>query len=347
MKSKHFQDILNSIDQNKTTALTPQKERILLIDSFNLFFRNFSILNMVNPYGNHIGGVGGFLRSLGSLTSLIQPTQIYTIFDGEGSTINRKNILSGYKSGRNINKITNSEIFKDREEEDESKINQLVRIIQYLKTLPIKILSLDRTEADDVIAQLCKTLSQDKNNEIYIISVDKDFIQLISDNVFIYNPISKEIYNQDYVLNKYGLLSKNFIIYKTLIGDNSDKIKGIKGLGNKGILKKFPELKERILTLEEIYEISKNKFKEHLTYARIIQEYENLKKSYKIMNLDKPMLGKYEEDIILKVVESKNLNYIPQQFIKMYNEDQIGKLIKNVEIWLDINFKKIYSYGVK
>ena len=83
--------------------------------------------------------------------------------------------------------------------------------------------------------------------------------------------MEKEYYNTETVLEKFGVLSENFILYKTLLGDNSDKIPGVKGLGEKGIFKKFPELKTQVLTLEDIFDISARKFKEHVVYSRIVQ----------------------------------------------------------------------------
>jgi DNA polymerase-1 len=78
--------------------------------------------------------------------------------------------------------------------------------------------------------------------------------------------MEKEYYTPKVVEEKLGLLSKNFILYKTLLGDNSDNIPGVKGLGVKGIFKKFPELKSQELTLKDIFDISTRKFKDHVVY---------------------------------------------------------------------------------
>ena len=93
-------DLLKLLDNvQEVEKKTPQKDenRVLIIDAFNLFFRNFAVLNYLNAQGVHIGGLGGFLRSLGSLVKQIQPTTVYIVFDGVGSTVNRKNLLPEYK----------------------------------------------------------------------------------------------------------------------------------------------------------------------------------------------------------------------------------------------------------
>ena len=69
-------------------------------------------------------------------------------------------------------------------------------------------------------------------------------------------PIEKNYYTEETMVEKYNMSPSNFILYKTLIGDSSDKVKGVKGLGQKGLLKKFPELFLEELTLDDIYNIS-------------------------------------------------------------------------------------------
>ena len=80
-------DLLKLLDNVQESGKeTVEGERVLMIDGLNLFFRNFAMLNMVNPDGVHIGGLGGFFRSLGALIRQIQPTQVYVVFDGAGSS---------------------------------------------------------------------------------------------------------------------------------------------------------------------------------------------------------------------------------------------------------------------
>ena len=137
--------------------------------------------------------------------------------------------------------------------------------------------------------------------------------------------------------------AQNFIIYKTLLGDNSDKIKGVKGLGEKGLFKKFPELTEGILTFDDILDICEKKFKDHVVYARVIQGISELEKNYKVMDLSNPMLGENDKKYIDGFVESKDLNYLPEQFTALYNEDKLGGMIRNLDFWLDDVFAKLVT----
>ena len=212
-------DLLNFLsnitDKGEEPISGNRHSRVMLIDSMNLFFRNFAMLNSVTPDGVHIGGLGGFLRSLGSLIKEIQPTSVYIVFDGEGSTINRKNILPEYKSDRHIKRITNWEIFNSLEEEGEAKIDQITRLIQYLKLMPVKIIAIDKTEADDLIAYLSRYISSKYNSKIYIVSNDQDYLQLVNNNIIVYRPTEHVYYDQSKIVEKFQVLPSNFILYTT------------------------------------------------------------------------------------------------------------------------------------
>jgi DNA polymerase I len=341
MKKKELLELLNNMDEQGEE--TVEGQRVLMIDGLNLFFRNFAILNMVNPDGVHVGGLGGFFRSLGAMIRQIQPTSVYVVFDGAGSSNNRKNLLPEYKSGRNLQRITNWEVFENLEDEDDSKIDQIVRVIQYLKTLPVKTVSIDKVEADDIIAHLCTVVPKDPKDKVFIVSSDKDFIQLVNENVIVYRPMEKEYYTEDTVREKFNMSPSNFIIYKTLMGDNSDKVKGVKGLGEKKLQKLFPELKEKDVTLDDIYDICESKFKEHVIYSRIIQGIDDLEKNYKIMDLSNPMLDENDKKYLNKVVESPETEYIPEQFLAFYNADKLGGIIRNVEFWIKDVFENLVT----
>ena len=210
-------DLLNLLDNiQEHSGETPQNERYMLIDGLNLFFRNFSAINAVNSNGMHVGGLGGFFRSLGALIRQIQPTQVIVVFDGIGSSNNRKNIIPEYKSGRNITRVTKHELFDNIEDEDDSKIGQIVRIIQYLKTLPVKVITLGKVEADDVIAYLSDILPKTDDDRVFIVSSDKDYLQLITRKVIVYRPVEREFYTEETVREKFNLDPHNFILYKTL-----------------------------------------------------------------------------------------------------------------------------------
>ena len=346
MDKKDLLSLLDNISEEQEETSLSKNNRVLLIDGLNLFFRNFAMLNIVNSEGTHIGGLGGFLRSLGTLINQIQPTSIYVVFDGEGSTVNRKNLLPEYKSGRHQHRITNWDTFEDLDDEHDAKVDQIVRLVQYLKCIPVKTVALDKVEADDIIAYLSKHIaSLHPENKSFIVSSDKDFIQLADEQITVYRPIEKDFYTKEVVMKKFGVLAENFIVYKTLMGDASDKIPGIKGLGAKKLAKLFPELGERPITLEEIIELSIDKHKEHVIYSRVVFDADILRRTYKIMDLHNPMMDDLEKTF-LKELEASDLPVLNSDlFLRLYAEDGLRHLIKNVDYWIQNTFKDLISYN--
>jgi DNA polymerase-1 len=343
-------DLLKLLDSIQKDDTPPRKgtfskhDNVLIIDGLNMFLRNFAVLNYVNQDGVHVGGLGGFLRSLGSLIHNNKPTSVYVIFDGIGSSQNRKNLLPEYKSGRNLARLTNHSVFEDLEEEQDSKVNQIARLIHYLKCLPVHLISLDKVEADDIIAHLSRYLADEYDSKCIIVSADKDFLQLVDDNITVYSPMIKEFYTPRAILEKFGLPAKNFILYKTLMGDNSDKIPGLKGLGPKKLFKFFPELAENEMSLEDLHNICEGKYKENVIYSRVIFDYETLQKHYKIMDLSNPLVDDNEK-MSIEQETSKTPNKLNvADFLKMYHEDGLGHTLKNADYWLRDTFRILSSF---
>jgi len=344
MNNKDLLKLLDNIHEDEKNVLKDEN-RILIIDGLNLFLRNFAVLNYINPQGIHIGGLGGFLRSLGSLVKQIQPTAVYIVFDGIGSSLNRKSLIPEYKSGRNTNRI-NANVFDRLDDENESKADQIGRLIQYLRCLPIKILSIDKVEADDIIAFLSVETTKNEKTKAYIVSSDKDFLQLTDDNITVYSPVEKEFYTPKKVKEKYGIESYNFLTYKVLMGDGSDKIAGVKGLGPKKLPKMFPQLfEEKLCTLDDIFETAKSNYKDHDIYCRIIVDYDKLKDNKKVMDLGNPILDDREKEFIFNIMKSPSFKLDIATFITLYNEDGLGNVLKNVEYWLRDNWTIIDRYN--
>ncbi len=99
----------------------------------------------------------------------------------------------------------------------------------------------------------------------------------------VYRPVEREFYTEETVREKFNLDPHNFILYKTLLGDASDALPGIKGLGAGKLFKLFPELSTQPLTFEDILDISEKNMSKHVIYARVLHDIELLENKYKIM----------------------------------------------------------------
>ena len=149
MNSK-YQDILDSLTNEKEELGINSK--VFLVDGLNNFLRSFAMIQHVNNAGQHIGALTGFLKSIGYAIKMLNPTKVIIVFDGVGGSNARKNLYPEYKANRNVNRMTNYSTFSSKEEETESINNQMSRLIQYLKCLPVTVVGIDGLEADDIIS---------------------------------------------------------------------------------------------------------------------------------------------------------------------------------------------------
>jgi len=315
----------------------------LIVDSMNTFIRSFAMLQSMNPKGHHTGGLVGFLRSLGFLNRTIDPTRIICVFDGQASSSSRKHIDPEYKANRNIKRITNWEIFDDKDDEFQSMTMQMGRLVEYLQCLPLTLISIDKIEADDTISYLAQKFAAN-NKKVTIVSSDKDFLQIIDENIEVYSPIKKKTYGKKEVQEELGMIPENYLIMKALLGDNSDNLTGIKGLGPKTLLKEFPGIvKDPLFELKDIHKICTEKLQTKKIFAQILYDWDKVKTNYELMNLLQPRLGDYEIVHILDKIKEPIPALQAVTFLNMLEADQIEALNKNVEGWLEI-FRPLSTY---
>ena len=132
-------------------------DKVLIVDGLNTFIRVFSVMPTLNDDGVHIGGIVGFLKSIGYAIHLFNPTRAIIVFDGKGGSTRRRKLFPEYKAGRKVKKkLVRAYDFNTPEEERQNMLMQLQRIVEYLELLPVSILSIDNIEADDTIGYLSK-----------------------------------------------------------------------------------------------------------------------------------------------------------------------------------------------
>jgi DNA polymerase-1 len=294
------------------------------------------MINHINPEGHHIGGLTGFLKSVGYAIKMIDPTKVVLVFDGAGGSNNKRNLYPEYKANRNKTRMTNYSIFSSKDEENESINNQMARLIQYLQCLPVTMIVVDGIEADDTIGYLVgKFEKYPSTKEVTVLSADKDFLQLVSNKVQVYSPTKKKIYKPKDVLEEFNVSSYNFVNYKILMGDNSDNLPGIDGLGPKKVIKMFPELaSDTPTTLNEMLGKAASKIGEHDLYGRIVERKHQLEINSKLMNLQTmPISDTNIEQIQQSFNSPYDLN--AHAFMTMYVADKLGESIPNTPNWLN------------
>jgi len=289
----------------------------------------------MNPSGAHVGGLVGFLRSLGYVTRITDPTRVIVVWDGKGGSGNRKNIDPNYKAQRATARITHWGLYDTKEQETEALIGQLYRVQDYLECLPVHQLGIEKLEADDIMAYLAKRASS-AGKKVTIVSSDKDFLQLVDDNIEIYAPVKKKTFNKDNIFDELKVLPENYNIVKALLGDNSDNLQGVKGLGIKTLLKEFPLLVEQPnVSLDYIYKVCEEKIDEKKVFAKIIYDWDKVKTNYEIMNIQETTLDDKELDTILKILKEPAPRLQTGTFLHYLDNDKIEGITKNTEAWLE------------
>ncbi|AXU10286.1 DNA polymerase I [Parvimonas micra] len=291
--------------------LENKMKKILLIDGSSLIFRAFyAIRNLTTKDGVFVNGVYGFLNMYYKALELINPTHIFVAFD-KGSKTFRHNEFADYKGTRDNapNEITYQfGILKD-----------------LLSSMNVNYLELDEYEADDIIGTIAK-LAQKEGFEVDIFTGDRDYLQLVDDNILVYltkKGISEiKLMNTESILEEYDLSPKQLIDVKALQGDSSDNIPGVKGVGEKTALKLIQEYGN----LENLYENIDNlkgKLKENLVNEK-----------------DKAYLSRYLGEIFLRVPIERNIEDFE---IKDVNYNEYLKKLEKLEFNSIINkhFKDI------
>ena len=235
-----MEDVFSLLDNVQKPGDLGVNNRVLIVDGLNLYLRAFAVNGALNDNGVPVGGLTGFLRSLAYAIREVNPTRVIIVYDGAGGSQRRRKIHPNYKSQRKSSKrITRRDAFKNATEEKEAMKIQFSRLIEYLDFLPINVISIDRIEADDTIAYIAHTLLDE---DVTIMSADQDFLQLVNERITVWSPIKKKFYTPRMVIDDYGVPAHNFLMYKVLMGDKSDNIEGVKGLGPKKLPKIVPDL---------------------------------------------------------------------------------------------------------
>ena len=330
-----YTKILNNLKQTPPPELN---DHILVIDAMNMLIRSFSLLKAMSPTGHHIGGLVGFLRSLGYVTRIFDPTRVIVVWDGKGGSANRKNIDPNYKANRATSRITHWGLYDTKAEETEALIGQLFRTKDYLECLPLQQIMMEKLEADDIIAYLAQ--QADKNNKkITIISSDKDFLQMVNKNIEVYAPVKKKTFTADNIEDELKVIPENYNIVKALLGDNSDGLKGVKGLGIKTIVSQFPDLVTKPnMTLDYVFEVCENNLEGKKIFSKIVHEWDKVETNYKLMNLHESVLDDNEKSAILDIVKEDIPDLQAGAFLHLLENDKIEGITKNTEGWLE-NFR--------
>jgi len=318
---------------------------ILLVDGLNTFIRSFMAVPSMNDDGMHIGGIAGFLKSIGYAIKLINPTRVIVVFDGTGGSQKRRKLYPDYKNGRKT-KIKFNRTYEELSSSDLEQKNlqvELMRLVSYLEVLPVTVMAIDNIEADDTIAYLSEDTFKDSN--VTIMSTDKDFLQLASDRVKIWSPVKKKIFGCKEIVDEYGITCNNFIYYRVMEGDVSDNITGLDGVGIKRVLQAYPFLGEdKQVTMQEIYNYSENYKSKYKIYERVLDNKLLLERNFELMQLKNTCIQSFTQLRIEEIIKKQVPKIDKMTFSRLITEDKMWSNLPNYMVWLNETWGKLNSF---
>lgn len=270
----------------------------LIFDGHNLFIRNFVVNPSMDVNGEPVGGIVGTIRSIKMLMHQVEPSRIFVVWDGEGGSRKRRGIYSDYKAGRKVR--LNRELDSTGPGEDWSSMHtQMARVKPLLRLLGITQIEVGDIEADDTIAYLVGCLDPQPK---VVVSSDKDLWQLASSTTSIYWPV-KKTFITDQTMAADGCMPQNWVYWKALVGDDGDNIKGVRGVGPKSVIKLFPELSQRALSISEFFQLVEEKATTERKAKDILEQRELVRRNIELMQLTSPIISATSASVIRNAID--------------------------------------------
>jgi len=287
-------------------------KKLFIIDGYAILYRAHyaSIRNpLITSYGFHTSALFGFINQLIKIIKDENPDYLVCAFDSKEKTFRHK-IYSDYKA--------------NRPEMPEELQKQIPHLWELLDGMNIPVLRKPGYEADDIIGTVTESVLDEKIQS-YIVSGDKDFMQLINDKVFLYTPGKRnsapDIYDKDGVIKKWGLPPEKIIDLLALMGDSSDNVPGVAGVGVKTAVKLLKEYDNIESVLDNASKISNKRVHNGLMNGR-----------------DKAFLSKELVTIIKDVDVDTNVeNFL----LKSFDQEALGKKFEELEFYALLKYLAI------
>ena len=286
-------------------------QTLSIIDTFGYFFRNFYALpKLTSKDGFPTGVLLGFVNLINQLYN-DESTHIIFALEGQGEKW-RKSFYPAYKA--------------NRKEADKDLIAQIEVAIAWIAQMNLSHIAIEGFEADDAIATLSR-LAKDSHLAVRIVSVDKDLYQLIDANTHIFDPTKKREIHEAECFEKFGVYPRQFVDYQSLVGDSSDNIAGVSGIGAKGAQNLIAEFD----SLDNLYADTNKLFAQIAPKIadKIIAGKDSAYLSQKLVRLRDDLLNNFAFDSCLK--PAQNPLFLIEGELEKYNINILSKLKKTAE----------------
>lgn len=344
---KELLKVFENMEFDKDQEGMTYNSRVLLVDAMNLFIRNYAAVPAMDDDGHHIGGMTGFLKSLGLAIRTFKPTRTIIVFDGKGGSQRRRKIYPEYKQNRKPPvRLNRAYDLTTDEQEKENMKWQLVSLVEMLECLPVTIVAMDNVEADDIIAYFTQLVTEDGGHST-IYSTDKDFFQLASNSVKVYNPIKKKTFTQEVILEDFGIHPKHFHFFRALDGDKSDNIDGVKGVGQKSLKKYIPEIADpdALIDLEFVENKYKDEKKVPKMISNILDNKDVVERNLKLMNLHDGIMSSDARLRVQNVYRQTEVSLKKHDLTKLLIRNKLFNAFPHYDSWITQNFMALNRFG--
>ena len=332
-----------------------KKKRLYLIDGYAMLYRaHFAMIRnpLINSKGMHTSALFGFINQIMKLINNEKPDLMIAAFDSSKKTF-RHEKYPEYKA--------------TREKMPDEMIGQLPYLWKILQSMDIPTLEEPGFEADDIIGTLATKAPGDEF-EVFIVSGDKDFMQLINENIFLYAPSGRQadirIYDRSGVIDKWGVPPEKIIDLLGLMGDSSDNVPGVPGVGEKTAVKLINEYGSLEKSLENANEVKNKRAREGLLNARseavlskelvTIDTNMNIDIDFKTLNtntINKESLAEIFQELEFETLHkqiigndkkiSVDANKTKKEYLTLFKEEEIVQFFKTIkeEQWLSFDIE--------
>ena len=310
-------------------------KKLFIIDGMALIYRSYYAMiknPLLSSTGLNTSAIYGFINSLFKLLKDEKPDYLSVVLDTKAKTFRHK-MYNKYKA--------------TRKPMPEDLSEQLIPLYTILKTLNIPLYKKDGFEADDIIGTISDYYTE-KNVDVYIYSSDKDLMQLVNDNVFVFSPgnsfVKSKIYNKEEVYHKWNVFPDQIIDYLSLLGDVSDNIPGVRGVGKKTASKLMAEFHSFENLYNNIDKVSNDRMKSKLLESKkdafLSKELVTIDKNVDVeFNIENMNIENFEFSKIIKMLHDLNIfsfdkiidKYNPNNHVKIENVKKEYKIIDTKE----------------
>ena len=300
-----------------------KKEIFIIVDGSSYLYRAYYALpHLKNKNGQHTGAIFGVTNMINKLLNDYTPKYLSIVFDARGKNF-RHELFSEYKANRKSMPVELSE--------------QVEPILEFIKHMGINLIQYPNVEADDVIASLVNTHSE--NSKIMISSGDKDLAQLVNKNVTLINSLDGKELDENGVVSKFGVHPTQIKDYLTLVGDTSDNIPGVPKIGPKTavtLLKEYKSLDNILKEKENLKDTIRKNIESVSEMIEVSQKLISLKSDLDI-----------EKDISKFSIQSSDTKLL-SDFFDYYGLKKISKdmgIVKEKKVSIGNKYSNILTLG--